>query len=175
MGVPPKTPGLIAFEGLFELYNRSGRLLPDPLKTSFQNVLPKRPLKISFQSFLQTVYSYIIDSHIIDLPPTIYLFIPREKLIRVVIVSIFRSTTKFLKIQDKPQVNKSQEYIKAYLFFVLAFRTYFSHLLFVPAFRTCLIYYTFLDMVYQESEIKPVLLVCLLSRSRVTPTSKFPP
>jgi hypothetical protein len=51
MGVPPKTPGLIAFEGLFELYNRSGRLLPDPLKTSFQNVLPKRPLKISFQSF----------------------------------------------------------------------------------------------------------------------------
>jgi hypothetical protein len=34
---------------------------------------------------------------------------------RVVIVSIFRSTTKFLKIQDKSQVNKNQEHIEAYM------------------------------------------------------------
>jgi hypothetical protein len=39
MGVPPKSLGLIAFEGLFELYDRSGGLLPDPLKTASQNVL----------------------------------------------------------------------------------------------------------------------------------------
>jgi hypothetical protein len=56
MGVPPEPLGLIVFEGLFELYNRSSRLLPDPLKTSFQNVLPnilsKRPLKTSSQNIL---------------------------------------------------------------------------------------------------------------------------
>jgi hypothetical protein len=60
--------------------------MPDPLKTSFQNVLPKLPLKTFFQnvlpkhppttsfqnSFLQTVYSHIIDLNIIDLPPIIY-------------------------------------------------------------------------------------------------------
>jgi hypothetical protein len=45
MGVPPKPPGLTAFEGLFELYNRSSRLLPDPPKTTWQNNLTKQPLK----------------------------------------------------------------------------------------------------------------------------------
>jgi hypothetical protein len=34
MGVLPKPPGLIAFEGLFELYNKSNKLLPDPPKTT---------------------------------------------------------------------------------------------------------------------------------------------
>jgi hypothetical protein len=34
MGVSPKPPGLIAFEGLFELYNRSSGLLLDPPKTT---------------------------------------------------------------------------------------------------------------------------------------------
>jgi hypothetical protein len=52
MGVLPKPPGLIAFEGLFELYDRSGGLLPDPLKTSFQNIFPKCLSKISFQNVL---------------------------------------------------------------------------------------------------------------------------
>jgi hypothetical protein len=47
MGVPPKPPGLIVFEGLFELYNRSSGLLPDTLKTSFQNILPKHSSKTS--------------------------------------------------------------------------------------------------------------------------------
>jgi hypothetical protein len=32
MGIPPKPLGLIIFEGLFELYNRSNRLLFDPPK-----------------------------------------------------------------------------------------------------------------------------------------------
>jgi hypothetical protein len=45
MGVPPKPPGLIAFEGLFELYNRSSGLLPNPPKTTWQNNLAKQPLK----------------------------------------------------------------------------------------------------------------------------------
>jgi hypothetical protein len=47
MGVPPKPLGLIAFEGLFELYNRSNRLSPDPPKTTWQNDLAKQPLKRS--------------------------------------------------------------------------------------------------------------------------------
>jgi hypothetical protein len=34
MGVPPKPLGLIMFEGLFELYNRSDGLLLDPPKTT---------------------------------------------------------------------------------------------------------------------------------------------
>jgi hypothetical protein len=80
--------------------------------------------------------------------------------VRVVIVSIFRLIAKFLKIQDMSQVNKSQERVE-------------THLLFVPALRTCLTHYTFLDMIYRESEIKSVLLVCLPSRSRVTPTSSI--
>jgi hypothetical protein len=41
MGVPPKSLGLIVFEDLFKLYNRSSRLLPDPLKTSSQNIFLK--------------------------------------------------------------------------------------------------------------------------------------
>jgi hypothetical protein len=45
MGIPPKPLGLIVFEGLFELYNRSSRLLPDPPKTTWQNDLVKQPLK----------------------------------------------------------------------------------------------------------------------------------
>jgi hypothetical protein len=36
--------------------------------------------------------------------------------VRVVIVSIFRLTMKFLKIEDRSQVNKSREYVKIYLF-----------------------------------------------------------
>jgi hypothetical protein len=52
MGVPPKPLGLIAFEGSFELYNRSSRLLPDPLKTSFQNIFLKYLSKTSSQNVL---------------------------------------------------------------------------------------------------------------------------
>jgi hypothetical protein len=43
-----------------------------PSKTSSQNVFLKHPPKIYFQTFLQTAYSHIIDSHITDSPPTIY-------------------------------------------------------------------------------------------------------
>jgi hypothetical protein len=59
MGVPPKPPGLIAFEGLFELYNRSNRLSPDPPKTTWQNDLAKRPLKHPSKSFSQTDFYFI--------------------------------------------------------------------------------------------------------------------
>jgi hypothetical protein len=42
-GVPPKPLGLIVFEGSFEIYNKSGGLLPNPLKhppkTFSQNIL----------------------------------------------------------------------------------------------------------------------------------------
>ena len=77
MGVPPKPPGLIAFEGLFELYNRSSGLLPilskRLSKTFSQNIFPKHPPKTFFQTnFLQTAYSHIINSYITDSPPTIY-------------------------------------------------------------------------------------------------------
>jgi hypothetical protein len=36
--------------------------------------------------------------------------------VRVIIILIFRLTTKFLKIQDKSQVNKNQKHIKAHVF-----------------------------------------------------------
>jgi hypothetical protein len=35
--------------------------------------------------------------------------------VKIIIVLIFRLTIKFLKIQDKSQVNKSQEHVKAYM------------------------------------------------------------
>jgi hypothetical protein len=138
MGVPPKPSVLIAFEGLFELYSRSNRLLPDPLKISFQNILPKRFLKTSPQSvflkyppktsfennFMHIVYSCIIDLHIINLSPIIYFTCTARETCKVIIVLIFRSTTKFLKIQDKYQVNKNQERVETYLFSYL-----FLHLL----------------------------------------------
>jgi methyl coenzyme M reductase alpha subunit len=75
MGVPPKPPGLIVFKGLFVLYNKSGRLLPDPLKTSFQNILsvkisasqvwlgsytPSHPIS----SYICIAYGHILDKRI---------------------------------------------------------------------------------------------------------------
>jgi hypothetical protein len=60
MGVPPKPLGLIAFEGLFELYNRSSRLLPDPPKTTWQNNLAKQPLKRPSKIFSQTDFYFIL-------------------------------------------------------------------------------------------------------------------
>jgi hypothetical protein len=59
MGVPPKPPGLTAFEGLFELCNRSGGLLLDPPKTTWQNNLAKRPLKRPSKTFSQTDFYFI--------------------------------------------------------------------------------------------------------------------
>jgi hypothetical protein len=59
MGVPPKPPGLTAFEGLFELYNRSSGLSPDPPKTTWQNDLAKRPLKCFFKTSSQTDFYFI--------------------------------------------------------------------------------------------------------------------
>jgi hypothetical protein len=59
MGVPPKPPGLIAFEGLFELYNRSSGLSPDPPKTTWQNDLAKRPLKYLSKTSSQTNFYFI--------------------------------------------------------------------------------------------------------------------
>jgi hypothetical protein len=59
MGVLPKPLGLIAFEGLFELYNRSGGLSPDPPKTTWQNNLAKRPLKYPSKISSQTNFYFI--------------------------------------------------------------------------------------------------------------------
>jgi hypothetical protein len=79
---------------------------------SSQNVLLKRPSKTSSQN------------------------------IRVVIVLIFRLITKFLKVQDKSQVNENQEHIKAYMlsYTILMLFWVFSHLpSYLPLKRTCLV------------------------------------
>jgi hypothetical protein len=59
MGVLPKPLGLTAFEGLFELYNRSGGLSPDPPKTTWQNNLAKRLLKRPSKIFSQIDFYFI--------------------------------------------------------------------------------------------------------------------
>jgi hypothetical protein len=116
--VPSKPLGLIVFEGLFELYNRSSGLLPDPLKIFFQNILSKYSLKISFQNillkhppktsfqnnFLQTAYSHIIDSYIIDLPFIIYfIYTARET---------YKSSNSF-NIQVNYEVSKNTKQVSS--------------------------------------------------------------
>jgi hypothetical protein len=59
MGVPLKPLGLIVFEGLFELYNRSSGLSPDPSKTTWQNNLAKQPLKYPSKTSSQTDFYFI--------------------------------------------------------------------------------------------------------------------
>jgi hypothetical protein len=73
---------------------------------------------------------------------------------KVIIVLIFRLITKFLKIQDKSQVNKNQEYVEAYLLFVPAFCICFSHL-------PNILYFLRYDLSgVRKSQIKFVILVC---------------